>query len=115
MFTPDSCVDEVRGEILILFLFTVFSDFKDLIGQILMEVLMMSTQARDENPFASLTATSQPIAAAARSPDRSLILNMGSNPGSSPMFCNVGSFGSSSLSRWLLIVTECWFHLNAGW
>ncbi|XP_030319483.1 ubiquitin conjugation factor E4 B isoform X2 [Calypte anna] len=76
----------------------VFSDFKDLIGQILMEVLMMSTQSRDENPFASLTATSQPIVAAARSPDRSLILNMGSNPGSSPMFCNVGSFGSSSLS-----------------
>ncbi|XP_054031919.1 ubiquitin conjugation factor E4 B isoform X1 [Dryobates pubescens] len=76
----------------------VFSDFKDLIGQILMEVLMMSTQSRDENPFASLTATSQPIAAAARSPDRSLMLNMGSNPGSSPMFCNVGSFGSSSLS-----------------
>ncbi|XP_075577590.1 ubiquitin conjugation factor E4 B isoform X4 [Pelecanus crispus] len=76
----------------------VFSDFKDLIGQILMEVLMMSTQSRDENPFASLTATSQPIAAAARSPDRSLILNTGSNPGSSPMFCNVGSFGSSSLS-----------------
>nr|XP_009915301.1 PREDICTED: ubiquitin conjugation factor E4 B isoform X3 [Haliaeetus albicilla] len=63
-----------------------------------MEVLMMSTQSRDENPFASLTATSQPIAAAARSPDRNLILNMGSNPGSSPMFCNVGSFGSSSLS-----------------
>lgn len=88
---------EVR--ILILFFLTVFSDFKDLIGQILMEVLMMSTQARDENPFASLTATSQPIAAAARSPDRSLMLNMGSNPGSSPMFCNVGSFGSSSLSR----------------
>nr|XP_009669752.1 PREDICTED: ubiquitin conjugation factor E4 B isoform X4 [Struthio camelus australis] len=76
----------------------VFSDFKDLIGQILMEVLMMSTQSRDENPFASLTATSQPIAAAARSPDRSLILNAGSNPGTSPMFCNVGSFGSSSLS-----------------
>ncbi|XP_040442668.1 ubiquitin conjugation factor E4 B isoform X1 [Falco naumanni] len=76
----------------------VFSDFKDLIGQILMEVLMMSTQSRDENPFASLTATSQPIAAAARSPDRSLMLNMGSNPGNSPVFCNVGSFGSSSLS-----------------
>ncbi|XP_010214528.1 PREDICTED: ubiquitin conjugation factor E4 B, partial [Tinamus guttatus] len=76
----------------------VFSDFKDLIGQILMEVLMMSTQSKDENPFASLTATSQPIAAAARSPDRSLILNTGSNPGTSPMFCNVGSFGSSSLS-----------------
>ncbi|NXJ13217.1 UBE4B factor, partial [Odontophorus gujanensis] len=76
----------------------VFSDFKDLIGQILMEVLMMSTQSRDENPFASLTATSQPIAATARSPDRSLILNTGSNPGTSPMFCNMGSFGSSSLS-----------------
>ncbi|XP_067423475.1 ubiquitin conjugation factor E4 B isoform X1 [Emydura macquarii macquarii] len=76
----------------------VFSDFKDLIGQILMEVLMMSTQLRDENPFASLTATSQPIAAAARSPDRNLILNTGSNPGTSPIFCNVSSFGSSSLS-----------------
>ncbi|XP_048374974.1 ubiquitin conjugation factor E4 B isoform X2 [Sphaerodactylus townsendi] len=76
----------------------VFSDFKDLIGQILMEVLMMSTQSREENPFASLTATSQPIAAAARSPDRSLVLNTGSNPGTSPIFCNVGSFGSSSLS-----------------
>ncbi|XP_032631356.1 ubiquitin conjugation factor E4 B isoform X3 [Chelonoidis abingdonii] len=76
----------------------VFSDFKDLIGQILMEVLMMSTHSRDENPFASLTATSQPIAAAARSPDRNLIPNTGSNPGTSPLFCNVGSFGSSSLS-----------------
>ncbi|XP_020637875.3 ubiquitin conjugation factor E4 B isoform X1 [Pogona vitticeps] len=76
----------------------VFSDFKDLIGQILMEVLMMSTQSREENPFASLTATSQPIAAAARSPDRSLFLNTGSNSGTSPIFCNVGSFGSTSLS-----------------
>ncbi|XP_035881175.1 ubiquitin conjugation factor E4 B isoform X1 [Phyllostomus discolor] len=76
----------------------VFSDFKDLIGQILMEVLMMSTQTRDENPFASLTATSQPIAAAARSPDRNLVLSTGSNPGASPMFCSAGSFGASSLS-----------------
>ncbi|KAM7323922.1 hypothetical protein ACRRTK_016227 [Alexandromys fortis] len=76
----------------------VFSDFKDLIGQILMEVLMMSTQTRDENPFASLTATSQPIATAARSPDRNLMLNTGSNPGTSPMFCSLGSFGASSLS-----------------
>ncbi|KAM7126953.1 LOW QUALITY PROTEIN: ubiquitin conjugation factor E4 B-like [Molossus nigricans] len=76
----------------------VFSDFKDLIGQILMEVLMMSTQTRDENPFASLTATSQPIAVAARSPDRNLTLNTGSNPGTSAMFCTVGSFGASSLS-----------------
>ncbi|KAM5270438.1 ubiquitin conjugation factor E4 B isoform 3-T3 [Hipposideros larvatus] len=76
----------------------VFSDFKDLIGQILMEVLMMSTQTRDENPFASLTATSQPIAAAARSPDRTLMLNPSSTPGTSPRFCGVGSFGASSLS-----------------
>ncbi|XP_036033431.1 ubiquitin conjugation factor E4 B isoform X1 [Onychomys torridus] len=76
----------------------VFSDFKDLIGQILMEVLMMSTQTRDENPFASLTATSQPIATAARSPDRNLMLNTGSNSGTSPMFCNLGSFSASSLS-----------------
>ncbi|XP_032249820.1 ubiquitin conjugation factor E4 B isoform X2 [Phoca vitulina] len=76
----------------------VFSDFKDLIGQILMEVLMMSTQTRDENPFASLTATSQPIAAAARSPDRNLMPTAGSNPGTSPLFCSVGSFGSSSFS-----------------
>lgn len=64
-----------------------------------MEVLMMSTQTRDENPFASLTATSQPIAAAARSPDRNLLLNPSSNPGTSPMFCSLGSFGASSLSR----------------
>ncbi|XP_012975461.1 ubiquitin conjugation factor E4 B isoform X2 [Mesocricetus auratus] len=76
----------------------VFSDFKDLIGQILMEVLMMSTQTRDENPFASLTATSQPIATAARSPDRSLALNPGSSSGTSPMFCNLGSFSAGSLS-----------------
>ncbi|XP_076789842.1 ubiquitin conjugation factor E4 B isoform X1 [Arvicanthis niloticus] len=76
----------------------VFSDFKDLIGQILMEVLMMSTQTRDENPFASLTATSQPIATAARSPDRNLVLNTGSSSGTSPMFCNLGSFSASSLS-----------------
>nr|XP_042128406.1 ubiquitin conjugation factor E4 B isoform X1 [Peromyscus maniculatus bairdii] len=76
----------------------VFSDFKDLIGQILMEVLMMSTQTRDENPFASLTATSQPIATAARSPDGNLMLNAGSNSGTSPMFCSLGSFSASSLS-----------------
>ncbi|XP_022370046.1 ubiquitin conjugation factor E4 B isoform X1 [Enhydra lutris kenyoni] len=76
----------------------VFSDFKDLIGQILMEVLMMSAQTRDENPFASLTATSQPIAAAAWSPDRNLMLATGSNPGTSPMFCGAGSFGASSFS-----------------
>ncbi|XP_043919080.1 ubiquitin conjugation factor E4 B isoform X2 [Protopterus annectens] len=73
----------------------VFSDFKDLISQILMEVLMIS---REENPFASLTATSRPIAAAARSPDRSLALNSGSSQRASPMFCNTSSFGASSLS-----------------
>ncbi|XP_041129347.1 ubiquitin conjugation factor E4 B isoform X7 [Polyodon spathula] len=76
----------------------VCSDFKDLIGQILMEVLMMSTQARENNPFASLTATSQPIAAAAKSPDRHLVLNPSSSQGTSPMLTNVGSFGASSLS-----------------
>ncbi|XP_021088198.1 ubiquitin conjugation factor E4 B isoform X3 [Mesocricetus auratus] len=81
----------------------VFSDFKDLIGQILMEVLMMSTQTRDENPFASLTATSQPIATAARSPDRSLALNPGSSSGTSPMFCNLGSFSAGSLSSGTLV------------
>lgn len=84
----------------------MFSDFKDLIGQILMEVLMMSTQTRDENPFASLTATSQPIAAAARSPDRNLTLNTGSGPGTSPMFCSVGSFGASSMSRSVVLFTH---------
>ncbi|XP_030078309.1 ubiquitin conjugation factor E4 B isoform X2 [Microcaecilia unicolor] len=76
----------------------VFSSFKDLISQILMEVLMMSTQSRDENPFSSLTATSQPIAATVRSGDRSLTLNPASSLGTSPMLCNVGSFGASSLS-----------------
>ncbi|XP_069804389.1 ubiquitin conjugation factor E4 B isoform X1 [Dendropsophus ebraccatus] len=75
----------------------VFSNFKDLIGQILMEVLMMSTQSKDDNPFASLTATSQPIATT-RMPEKTLLLNSGSTPGTSPMFCNSGSFGASSLS-----------------
>lgn len=84
----------------------MFSDFKDLIGQILMEVLMMSAQTRDENPFASLTATSQPIAAAARSPDRNLMLATGSNPGTSPMFCGVGSFGASSFSRSVRLLVQ---------
>ncbi|KAK3518935.1 hypothetical protein QTP70_016060 [Hemibagrus guttatus] len=76
----------------------VYSDFKDLIGQILMEVLMMSTQSRDCNPFASLTATSQPITAA-KSPDRHLTLVPPSSQGSSPMMPCGGSFGASSLSR----------------
>ncbi|XP_073513380.1 ubiquitin conjugation factor E4 B isoform X1 [Phyllobates terribilis] len=75
----------------------VFSNFKDLIGQILMEVLMMSSQSKDDNPFASLTATSQPIATT-RIPEKTLLLNSGSTPGTSPMLCNSGSFGASSLS-----------------
>ncbi|KAE8293349.1 Ubiquitin conjugation factor E4 B [Larimichthys crocea] len=76
----------------------VYSDFKDLIGQILMEVLMMSTQSRVHNPFASLTATSQPIAAA-KSPDHRLMLVQPSSQGGSPMGPSAGSFGASSLSR----------------
>ena len=79
----------------------VYSDFKDLIGQILMEVLMMSTQARVHNPFASLTATSQPITAA-KSPDHHLTLQPPSSQGSSPMMPCAGSFGASSLSRQVL-------------
>ncbi|XP_068191871.1 ubiquitin conjugation factor E4 B isoform X2 [Antennarius striatus] len=75
----------------------VYSDFKDLISQILMEVLMMSTQSRVHNPFASLTATSQPIAAA-KSPDHRLTLVQPSSQGGSPMGPNTGSFGASSLS-----------------
>ncbi|XP_061689956.1 ubiquitin conjugation factor E4 B isoform X2 [Syngnathoides biaculeatus] len=75
----------------------VYSDFKDLISQILMEVLMMSTQSPVHNPFASLTATSQPIAAA-KSPDRHLTLIEPSSQGGSPMGPNAGSFGASSLS-----------------
>ncbi|XP_067384083.1 ubiquitin conjugation factor E4 B isoform X3 [Channa argus] len=75
----------------------VYSDFKDLIGQILMEVLMMSTQLRVHNPFASLTATSQPIAAA-KSPDHRLTLMQPSSQGGSPMGPSAGSFGASSLS-----------------
>uniref|UniRef100_A0AAQ5ZKS0 Ubiquitin conjugation factor E4 B n=1 Tax=Amphiprion ocellaris TaxID=80972 RepID=A0AAQ5ZKS0_AMPOC len=75
----------------------VYSDFKDLIGQILMEVLMMSTQSRVHNPFASLTATSQPIAAA-KSPDHHLTLVQPSSQGGSPMGPNAVSFGASSLS-----------------
>ncbi|KAF7667307.1 hypothetical protein LDENG_00066140 [Lucifuga dentata] len=75
----------------------VYSDFKDLIGQILMEVLMMSTQSRVYNPFASLTATSQPITAA-KSPDHRLTLVQPSSQGGSPMAPSAGSFGASSLS-----------------
>ncbi|XP_026092647.1 ubiquitin conjugation factor E4 B-like isoform X2 [Carassius auratus] len=75
----------------------VYSDFRDLIGQILMEALMMSTRSRDCNPFASLTATSQPITAA-RSPDRHLTLVPPSSQSGSPMMPCAGSFGASSLS-----------------
>ncbi|XP_065141631.1 ubiquitin conjugation factor E4 B isoform X1 [Paramisgurnus dabryanus] len=75
----------------------VYSDFKDLIGQILMEALMMSTRTRDCNPFASLTATSQPITAA-RSPNRHLTLVPPSSQSDSPMMPCAGSFGASSLS-----------------
>lgn len=75
----------------------VYSDFKDLIGQILMEALMMSTRTRDCNPFASLTATSQPITAA-RSPNRHLTLIPPSSQSDSPMMPCAGSFGASSLS-----------------
>ncbi|KAK2885483.1 hypothetical protein Q8A67_016320 [Cirrhinus molitorella] len=75
----------------------VYSDFKDLIGQILMEALMMSTRSRDCNPFASLTATSQPITAA-RSPDGHLTLVPPSSQSGSPMMPCAGSFGASSLS-----------------
>ncbi|XP_067302049.1 ubiquitin conjugation factor E4 B isoform X2 [Pseudorasbora parva] len=75
----------------------VYSDFKDLIGQILMEALMMSTRSRDCNPFASLTATSQPITAA-RSPDHHLTLIPPSSQSGSPMIPCAGSFGASSLS-----------------
>ncbi|XP_077577780.1 ubiquitin conjugation factor E4 B isoform X1 [Stigmatopora nigra] len=75
----------------------VYSDPKDLISQILMEVLMMSTQSPVQNPFASLTATSQPFAAA-KSPDRHLTLVQPSSQGGSPMGPGAGSFGSSSLS-----------------
>ncbi|XP_035992619.1 ubiquitin conjugation factor E4 B isoform X2 [Fundulus heteroclitus] len=75
----------------------VYSDFKDLISQILMEVLMMSSQSNVHNPFASLTATSQPIAAA-KSPDHRLTLVKPSSQGGSPMGPSAGSFGASSLS-----------------
>ncbi|XP_036802671.1 ubiquitin conjugation factor E4 B isoform X3 [Oncorhynchus mykiss] len=75
----------------------VYSDFKDLIGQILMEVLMMSSMSHIHNPFASLTATSQPIAAA-KSPDRHLTLVQLSSQGGSPMATCASSFGASSLS-----------------
>uniref|UniRef100_A0A8C6MLH3 Ubiquitin conjugation factor E4 B n=1 Tax=Nothobranchius furzeri TaxID=105023 RepID=A0A8C6MLH3_NOTFU len=75
----------------------VYSDFKDLISQILVEVLMMSSQSNVHNPFASLTATSQPIATA-KSPDHRLTLVQLSSQGGSPMGPSAGSFGASSLS-----------------
>ncbi|XP_075459669.1 ubiquitin conjugation factor E4 B isoform X4 [Ascaphus truei] len=89
----------------------VYSNFKDLIGQILMEVLMMSTQSKDDNPFASLTATSQPIATT-RIPDRSLMLNSASNPGTSPMFCNSGTFSAGSVSSGTSSTESCSDHFT---
>ncbi|KAG9482477.1 ubiquitin conjugation factor E4 B isoform X2 [Eleutherodactylus coqui] len=89
----------------------VYSNFKDLIGQILMEVLMISTQSKDDNPFASLTATSQPIATT-RIPEKTLLLNSGSTPGTSPMFCNSGSFGASSLSSGTSSTESCGDHFT---
>ncbi|XP_068094966.1 ubiquitin conjugation factor E4 B isoform X2 [Hyperolius riggenbachi] len=89
----------------------VYSTFKDLIGQILMEVMMMSTQSKDDNPFASLTATSQPIATA-RLPDRTLVLNSGSSLGTSPMLCNAGSFGASSVSSGSSSAESCSDHFT---
>lgn len=76
----------------------VYSDFKDLISQILLEVLMMSSQSNIHNPFASLTATSQPIAAA-KSPNHRLTLVQPPSQGDSPIGPSAGSFGASSLSR----------------
>ncbi|XP_072283184.1 ubiquitin conjugation factor E4 B isoform X3 [Pyxicephalus adspersus] len=89
----------------------VFSNFKDLIGQILMEVLMMSTQSKDDNPFASLTATSQPIATT-RLPEKTLTLNSGSSLGTSPMFCSSGSFGASSVSSGTSSTESCGDHFT---
>ncbi|XP_077314290.1 ubiquitin conjugation factor E4 B isoform X2 [Lithobates pipiens] len=89
----------------------VFSNFKDLIGQILMEVLMMSTQSKDDNPFASLTATSQPIATT-RLPERTLTLNSGSSLGTSPMLCNTGSFGAGSVSSGTSSTESCGDHFT---
>lgn len=100
-YQPNSCILKT----VIIFPPIVYSDFKDLIGQILMEVLMMSTQSCVHNPFASLTATSQPIAAA-KSPDHRLMLAQPSSHGGSPMGPSAGSFGACSMSRqvsWLNI------------
>lgn len=75
----------------------VYADFKDLISQILIEVLTMSTQSPVHNPFASLTATSQPIAAA-KSPNHRLTLVQPSSQGGSPMGPSLPSFGDNSMS-----------------
>ncbi|XP_018408124.1 PREDICTED: ubiquitin conjugation factor E4 B isoform X2 [Nanorana parkeri] len=89
----------------------VYSNFKDLIGQILMEVLMMSTQSKDDNPFASLTATSQPIATT-RLPERTLTLNSATSLGTSPMLCNTGSFGASTVSSGTSSSESCGDHFT---
>ncbi|KAE8591756.1 hypothetical protein XENTR_v10018566 [Xenopus tropicalis] len=89
----------------------VYSNYKDLISQILMEVLMMSTHSKDDNPFASLTATSQPITVA-QIPNRSLMLNSASKPDTSPMFCNSGSFSASSLSSATSSTESCADHFT---
>ncbi|XP_018081118.1 ubiquitin conjugation factor E4 B isoform X1 [Xenopus laevis] len=89
----------------------VYSNYKDLIGQILMEVLMMSTHYKDDNPFASLTATLQPITVT-QIPNRSLILNSASKPDTSSLFCNSGSFSASSLSSATSSTESCADHFT---
>lgn len=67
----------------------------------------MSTQSRIHNPFASLTATSEPIAAS-KSPDHRMALVQPSSHGGSPMGPSSGSFGASSLSRQVPWFIEFW-------
>ncbi|KAG8434802.1 hypothetical protein GDO86_012957 [Hymenochirus boettgeri] len=75
---------------------TVYSNFKDLIGQILMEVLMMYTHSKVDNPFLSLTATSNPISVT--QPDSSFLLNSALRPVSSSINCNTESYITGSVS-----------------
>lgn len=76
----------------------------------------MSTQSRIHNPFASLTATSEPITAS-KSPDHRMTLVQPSSHGGSPMGPGSGSFGASSLSRqvpWFIELWHCNCEVNQG-
>lgn len=76
----------------------VYADFKDLISQILMEVLFLSTQSHVKNPFASLSCTPRPFGTT-RFSDHRLLMMQAASQGGSPMGSSARSFVAGPQSR----------------